>query len=77
MSQLSKNLKKIRERKNMSMSMVSRRSKAIAEKIGDHRAKITQGYISRLESGKEDNPSFLKLLCLCRVYRVKMQELVK
>ena len=43
---------------------------ALSETASDHRGRITQGYISRLESGKETNPSLLKLLTLCNIYQV-------
>ena len=68
---LAKKLKALRNKKKMSMSEVSRRS-ALAS---DPRGKITQGYISRLESGKETNPSLMKLMTLCSLYAVKPNEL--
>ena len=43
------------------MSEVAR----LSEQAIDHRGRITQGYISRLESGKETNPSLMKLMTLC------------
>ncbi len=53
------------------MSDVARES----EKAKDRRGRITQGYISRLESGKETNPSFMKLITLCAIYKVGPHEL--
>jgi transcriptional regulator with XRE-family HTH domain len=69
---LAKKLRDLRNKKKMSMSEVSRRS----ELAPDPRGKITQGYISRLESGKETNPSLMKLVTLCGIYNVKPNELV-
>lgn len=40
------------------------------EKFKDSRSKITQGYLSRLESGGETNPSLLKILTLCKIYKI-------
>lgn len=60
-------LKAARLRKKMSMTEVSNES--LTSK--DPRGRITQGYISRLESGKEKNPSYLKLKTLCRIYGIK------
>ncbi len=68
---LADKLKKLRIQHKMSMSEVARLS-GIAS---DHRGKITQGYISRLESGKETNPSLMKLLTLCSIYKVEPNEL--
>jgi len=53
------------------MSEVAR----LSEESSDKRGKITQGYISRLESGKETNPSLMKLLTLCRIYKIKPETL--
>ncbi len=64
---LAEKLKNLREKKKMSMSQVAR----LSERAEDRRARITQGYISRLESGKETNPSLMKLLTLCGIYTVK------
>jgi transcriptional regulator with XRE-family HTH domain len=64
---LGEKLQQLRNKRNLSMSQVARMS----EKATDHRGKITQGYISRLESGKETNPSLLKLITLCGIYKTK------
>ncbi len=69
MTTLAQKLRKEREKKKLTMSEVARRSVKVCG--GDHRGMITQGYISRLESGKETNPSFLKLITLCSIYRIK------
>lgn len=69
---LAEKLKKLRNRNKMSMSEVAR----LSEKATDPRGRITQGYISRLESGKETNPSLQKILTLCRIYRVKPNDLL-
>lgn len=53
------------------MSEVAR----ISEKATDSRGRITQGYISRLESGKETNPSLMKLVTLCSIYKIEPNEL--
>ncbi len=68
---LAEKLKKLREGKKLSMSQVAR----LSERAEDRRGRITQGYISRLESGKETNPSLMKLLTLCRIYTVQPDEL--
>ncbi len=68
---LAEKLKQMRYRRGISMSEVAR----ISESAKDARGRITQGYISRLESGKETNPSLLKLLTLCGIYKVSPHEL--
>jgi transcriptional regulator with XRE-family HTH domain len=69
---LAQRLKKLRIRNKLSMSQVARMS----EQSHDRRGRITQGYISRLESGSETNPSLMKLLTLCRIYRIQPNDLV-
>jgi transcriptional regulator with XRE-family HTH domain len=64
-------LRKLRDRNKLSMSQVAR----ISERSPDPRGRITQGYISRLESGKETNPSLMKLMTLCSIYKVQPNEL--
>lgn len=64
---LAEKLKKTRIKNKLSMSQVARMS----EKASDHRGRITQGYISRLESGKETNPSLMKLITLCQIYKIQ------
>ncbi len=68
---LAEKLKKLRIRNKLSMSQVAR----ISERSADNRGRITQGYISRLESGKENNPSLLKLMTLCSIYEVQPGDL--
>lgn len=68
---LAEKLRELRNRKKMSMTQVAQ----LSERAEDRRGRITQGYISRLESGKETNPSLMKLLTLCRIYTVKPNEL--
>ena len=68
---LAEKLKKLRLRKKLSMSEVARMSQAAT----DSRGRITQGYISRLESGKETNPSLMKLITLCSIYKIQPNEL--
>ena len=68
---LAEKLRRLRIRNKLSMSQVSR----ISEHAPDHRGRITQGYISRLESGKETNPSLMKLITLCSIYDVEPNEL--
>ncbi len=68
---LARILKKLREQNNLSMSQVAR----VSEQSPDPRGRITQGYISRLESGKETNPSLMKLLTLCAIYKVEPNDL--
>ncbi len=68
---LTDKLKKLRNRSKMSMSQVAR----LSELARDHRGRITQGYISRLESGKETNPSLMKLMTLCNIYNIEPNEL--
>ncbi len=68
---LADKLKKLRTKNKLSMSQVSR----LSEQAPDMRGRITQGYISRLESGKETNPSLLKLLTLCTIYGIEPNDL--
>ncbi len=68
---LAEKLKKLRTRQGLSMSEVAR----LSERAKDRRGRITQGYISRLESGQETNPSLLKLMTLCGIYKVGAAEL--
>jgi transcriptional regulator with XRE-family HTH domain len=68
---LADKLKKLRIRNKLSMSQVAR----ISERASDNRGRITQGYISRLESGKENNPSLMKLMTLCSIYEIEPGEL--
>jgi transcriptional regulator with XRE-family HTH domain len=67
MMNLADKLKKLRIKNHLSMSEVAR----ISENAPDSRGRITQGYISRLESGKETNPSLMKLVTLCSIYKVQ------
>jgi len=53
------------------MSQVAR----LSASASDSRGTITQGYLSRLESGKETNPSMMKLVTLCGIYKVEPNEL--
>jgi transcriptional regulator with XRE-family HTH domain len=69
---LANTLQKLRFRSKLSMSEVAR----ISESASDDRGRITQGYISRLESGKETNPSLMKLMTLCDIYRVKPNDIL-
>ena len=64
---LSKKLKKMRAENKLSMSEVAR----LSQKAIDHRGKITQGYISRLESGQETNPSLQKIMTLSSIYKAE------
>ena len=68
---LAEKLKKLRIRNKLSMSQVAR----ISERASDNRGRITQGYISRLESGKENNPSLMKLITLCSIYDIEPGDL--
>jgi transcriptional regulator with XRE-family HTH domain len=68
---LADKLKKMRAKKKLSMSEVAR----LSESASDNRGRITQGYISRLESGKETNPSLMKLMTLCRIYKTAPHQL--
>ena len=58
-----------RTKNGLSMSDVARTSAKFSKQ--DHRCRITQGYISRLESGKETNQSLKKLETLCQIYRIE------
>ena len=64
---LAEKLSVARAKKKMSMTEVSDRS----VQFKDRRSWITQGYISRLESGKEINPSYLKIKTLSSIYGIK------
>jgi transcriptional regulator with XRE-family HTH domain len=68
---LAEKLRKLRIRNKLSMSQVAR----ISEHAPDRRGRITQGYISRLESGKETNPSLMKIITLCSIYDIEPNEL--
>jgi len=68
MPKLSEKLAKARKKNNLTMSDVARISEKIAT---DYRGQITQGYISRLESGSETNPSYLKIVTLSKIYKIK------
>ncbi|MGE5172703.1 MAG: helix-turn-helix domain-containing protein [Betaproteobacteria bacterium] len=68
---LAEKLRKLRIRNKLSMSQVAR----ISELAPDSRGRITQGYISRLESGKETNPSLMKIITLCSIYEIEPNEL--
>jgi transcriptional regulator with XRE-family HTH domain len=70
---LANKLKKLRNKSKMSMSQVAR----LSELSTDQRGRITQGYISRLESGKETNPSLQKILTLCSIYNIEPNELFR
>jgi transcriptional regulator with XRE-family HTH domain len=67
---LAEKLRKLRLKNKLSMSQVAR----ISEQAPDNRGRITQGYISRLEAGKETNPSLMKLVTLCAIYDVEPGE---
>jgi transcriptional regulator with XRE-family HTH domain len=67
---LADKLRMLRSRSKLSMSQVAR----LSEKAADKRGVITQGYISRLESGKETNPSLMKLTSLCCIYKTEPAE---
>ena len=73
MMTLAEKLRKLRIRHKMSMSEVAR----LSELSSDQRGRITQGYLSRLESGKETNPSLHKLLTICKLYDVEPNELLR
>lgn len=68
MSTLAEKLRKARKKTKISMNDVVR----LSEKASvDYRGTITQGYISRLESGKEANPSYQKIITLCKIYKIE------
>lgn len=68
MASLAEKLEKARTKKKLSMNQVAQMSAEVADY---DRGTITQSYISRLKSGKETNPSYLKLATLCKIYRIK------
>ncbi len=68
MAKLANKLINARKRLNLTMSDVERMSRKIAT---DYRGRITQGYISRLETGKETNPSYLKIIILSKIYKIE------
>ncbi len=69
---LAEKLQTLRNKRRLSMSAVARMS----EKATDRRGRITQGYISRLESGKETNPSLMKIMTLCSIYKIRPNDLL-
>lgn len=62
-------LTKLRKQSGLNMSQVTRNS-------GRGKSRLTQGYISRLESGKEDNPSMAKIISLALIYDVDPNTIV-
>jgi len=72
MKNLSKRLFGLRKTAGLSMVEVSTRSR----KLRHEHAHVTQGYISRLESGRERNPSLGKLVSLAHIYGVSLNDLV-
>jgi transcriptional regulator with XRE-family HTH domain len=66
MATLAEKLQRARTKKKLSMAQVARFSLVVK----DRRGRITQGYISRLESGKETNPSMLKMRTLSGIYGI-------
>lgn len=70
---LAKRLRELREEANLSMVAVA----VLSVKAREHpRGVITQGYISRLESGMEDNPSMAKIITLAKIYGVDPNTIV-
>jgi transcriptional regulator with XRE-family HTH domain len=69
---LAQKLTQLRDKHKLSMSQVARMS----EVARDPRGRITQGYISRLESGKETNPSLMKIMTLCNIYKIQPNDLL-
>lgn len=68
---LAAKLAKGRKKQRLSMSEVSRMSVDTIKATKEPRCQVTQGYISRLESGKEKNPSYIKLKTLCKIYKIQ------
>ncbi len=71
--ELAKRLYKFRTAKKLSMTAVTRIS---MKKAKDHRGRVTQSYLSRLESGLETNPSMLKILTICNIYNITPNKLI-
>jgi transcriptional regulator with XRE-family HTH domain len=72
MKNLSNRLRHLRQTAGLTMTDVAERSRTLRR---EH-AHVTQGYISRLESGVERNPSLAKCLTLAHIYGVSLNELV-
>ena len=68
---LAEKLRALRDRKKMSVSEVARLSELATARL----RRITKGYISRLESGKETNPSLMKLMTLYGICNIDPYEL--
>jgi transcriptional regulator with XRE-family HTH domain len=69
---LAEKMRALRDRKKMSVSEEAR----LSELATTRRSRIAQGgYLSRLESGKETNPSLMKLMTLCGIYQIDPYEL--
>lgn len=66
---LAEKLKNARIRKGLTMHQVFKLTENLGRK--ERRMCVTQGYISRLESGKETNPSYLKIIALSTVYGIR------
>lgn len=64
--EIGKTLKKLREKHGYTMTGLAH---ATVKASKDGRGIITQGYISRLEAGTEDNPSYHKLITLAKIFK--------
>ncbi len=71
--ELARRLKSFRKKSGLNMTQVSKETM----KAKDRRGRLTQGYISRLESGRETNPSMFKILSFCRIYKISPDHLLK
>jgi len=69
-------LQNARKKSGLSMSDVAKWTAKIATANREPRLSVTQGYISRLESGQEDNPSMMKIQSLCIVYGIMPNRIV-
>ena len=70
MKTLAKRLRKMRDAVGISMMEVQAQTAK-----GKHHT-VTQSYLSRLESGKEDNPSMAVILALAAVYGTSPNEIM-
>jgi transcriptional regulator with XRE-family HTH domain len=72
----SQQLKRLRNRRNITVREVEQASRRIADVKGDKRFQISNGWLAQLENGVSE-PSIRKLFSLSVIYHVKMSELLR
>jgi len=74
MNKLGDHLKKIRKQRKLSTTQVA--NKSIVEENGEKKKRISQPFLSQIETGKHCNLSLNMLLALCEVYKVSFNDLL-